>query len=214
MGDIFREIDEELRQEKAEKVWRAYGKYAIGAVVAIVLAVAGYNGWQQYQEGQNLEAGAKFATAKALLAEGKQQDAAALFAALARQNDTVYGTLSRFHEAALKISAGDRDGAAAAFRTLSKDKGLDRTMRELATVLAALNAADDADAQILDDLAPLAEDGGPWRHTALEILGLIARRQGKLDEARGHFRRIVDDLDAPTNIRARATQLLATLAEP
>ena len=214
MGDIFREINEELRQEKAEKIWRAHGKHFIGGVVAIVLAVAGYSGWQQYQEGRKLEAGAKFATAKALLAQDKEQDAAALFAALAREDETAYGTLARFHEAALKASADDRAGAAAAFRALSEDQGLDRTMRELATILAALNATGAADARVRADLAPLAEDGGPWRHTALEILGLIARRQGRLEDARGHFRRIVDDPEAPTNTRARATQLLAALDAP
>ena len=30
VGDLFREIDEELRQERFEKLWQAYGKYAIG----------------------------------------------------------------------------------------------------------------------------------------------------------------------------------------
>lgn len=211
MGDIFREIDEELRQEKAEKFWRAYGKHIIGAAVAIVLGVAAYNGWQQYERSQQLEAGAKFATAKALIAEKKPDDAAALFASLARESGTAYGMLARFHEAALLINAGDKPGAAAAFRALSKDESLDRPMRELATILAALNDADTAGADIAAELAPLAEEISPWRHTALEVLGLIAQREGRTDEAKAFFRRIVDDVEAPTNIRARATQMLSTL---
>ncbi len=214
MGDIFREIDEELRQEKAQKIWRAYGKYIIGGVVAIVIAVAGYSGWRQYLESRNLEAGAKFAAAKALLAEGKTEDAAALFAALARESDTTYGTLSRFHEAALMISAGDRAGAVATFRALSNDQGLDRTMRELATILAALNSTGAAGAEVVAELTPLAEDGSPWRHTALEILGLTARSRGEIEEARGHFQRIVDDVEAPTNVRSRAARLLSTMTGP
>ena len=210
MGDIFREIDEELRQEKAEKVWRTYGEYVIGGAIAEVVAVAGYNGWQQYEHGQRLEAGAKFATAKALIVENKPRDAAALFAALARDSGTAYGRLARFHEAALLIDAGDQASAALAFRALSKDDSLDRPMRDLATILAALNGAESVGA----DLAPLAEPRSPWRHTALEILGLIAWRQGQLDDAKKNFRRIVDDVDAPTNIRARATQMLALLVNP
>ena len=212
MGDIFREIDEELRQEKAEKIWRAYGKYVIGGAVAIVLAVAGYNGWQQYDRGQRLEAGAKFATAKALIAENKPADAAALFAALARESGTAYGMLARFHEAALLIETGDKPAAAAAFRALSKDDSLDRPMRELAAILAAVNGADSGGGEIAAELAPLAEEASPWRHTALEVLGLIARREGRLDEAKAYFRRIVDDVEAPTNVRARATQMLSMLA--
>ena len=29
VGDIFREIDEELRQERFEKLWQHYGKHII-----------------------------------------------------------------------------------------------------------------------------------------------------------------------------------------
>ena len=39
MGDIFREIDEELRQERFEKLWQRYGKVVIGAAVGIIVSV-------------------------------------------------------------------------------------------------------------------------------------------------------------------------------
>ena len=214
MGDIFREIDEELRQERAQKLWRAYGRYVIAAAVVFVLAVAGYKGWEQYQTGQRLEAGAKFAAAKALVEQDRPEEAAALFAALARETNTTYGTLARFHEAALKASSGDSAGAVAALRALSRDRALDRPTRELATILAALNAPATPGPEILADLAPLAEEGSPWRYTALEILGLVARSEGRHEDARKYLQQIVDDIDAPTNIRARATQMLAMMAEP
>ena len=41
VGDLFREIEEELRQERFEKLWRSYGRYVIGAAVAVVVAVGG-----------------------------------------------------------------------------------------------------------------------------------------------------------------------------
>jgi hypothetical protein len=49
LGDIFREIDEELRQEKYEKLWQRYGKLIIAAAVVLILSVASYKGWEQYQ---------------------------------------------------------------------------------------------------------------------------------------------------------------------
>ena len=48
MGDIFREIDEELRQERFERLWKRYGKFIIGAAVAVVLIVGGYKFWEYY----------------------------------------------------------------------------------------------------------------------------------------------------------------------
>ena len=40
MADIFDEIDEELKQDRAKQVWLRYGKYVVAAAVAIVPALA------------------------------------------------------------------------------------------------------------------------------------------------------------------------------
>ena len=40
MGDIFREVDEELKQDRYEKLWRQYGKFVIAGAVVVVAAVA------------------------------------------------------------------------------------------------------------------------------------------------------------------------------
>ena len=39
MADIFDEIDEELKKDRAQLLWAQYGKYVIGACLAVVLAV-------------------------------------------------------------------------------------------------------------------------------------------------------------------------------
>ena len=189
MADIFREIDEELRQERAEKLWRRYGKYVIVAAVAVVLGIAAYTGWREYRTDQQLEAGARYAVARALAEEGKIGDAEALFTALGTESDTAYGVLARFQAAALRAASGDRAGAALAFGAPGADT------RKIAA-----------------DIEPLAQPGGAWRHLALETLGLIARNTGDLEQAKTYFQRIVDDADAPPNVRLRATQLLRMVA--
>ena len=52
MADIFDEINEELKQDRAKQVWTRYGKYVIAAAAAVVLGVGasqGYMAWQQSQ---------------------------------------------------------------------------------------------------------------------------------------------------------------------
>lgn len=217
MADIFREIDEELRQERAEKLWRRYGKYVIAGAVAVVLAIAAYTGWKEYRTDRQLEAGARFAAAVALAEEGKTGDAEALFVALGVESGTTYGVLARFHAAALRASAGDPAGAAAAFRGLAADGDVDRPMRDLATLLAAQNALDAPGAdmrRVADEIAPLAGQDGAWRHLALETLALIERNAGNLEQAQTHLQQIVDDAQAPVNVRLRATQMLKMVANP
>ena len=217
MADIFREIDEELRQEKAERLWKRYGKYMIAGAVVIVVAFAAFSGWREYRQSQEIEAGAKFAAAKALVAENKPGDAEALFTALGAESDTTYGVLARFHAAALRAEAGDREGAARAYRALAGNADLDQPFRNLSTILAAQIEIDlpGADRQALvAEVKPLAEQGSAWRHAALEVLGLLAHKDGKLEEARSYFRRIADDIDAPANVRGRATQILGLIGNP
>ncbi len=83
MGDIFREIDEELKQEKYLRLWKKYGNRVMTAVAVVLLIVAGYYGWQRYQENQRLSASNRYSEAQALVAGGKHEEAATVFANLA-----------------------------------------------------------------------------------------------------------------------------------
>ena len=45
MADIFREIDEEVRRDKAAELWKKYGWVVTSLAVLAVLAVAGWQYW-------------------------------------------------------------------------------------------------------------------------------------------------------------------------
>src|SRR5215472_18685846 len=66
VSDFIREVDEDLRRENLEKLWRRYGSYAVAAAVVIILGVAGYVGWQRYAAGQRAERAQQFQAALAL----------------------------------------------------------------------------------------------------------------------------------------------------
>ena len=214
MGDIFREIDEELRQDKFEKLWREYGRYVIAGAIVIVLGVAGVSGWRQYQESLRLSDSTRFAAAKALSDDGKSEDATALFASLGRESGTNYGILSRFHEAALSASKGDNVLAIDVYNALAADVGVDEQFRGLATILSAslrANGSSPNFAELSDWLQPLIDSGSEWRHSALEILGTLAHRSGDLTKAKDIFKQITDDVEASRGLRTRATQMLAIM---
>ena len=52
MSDIFREVEEEVRRDKAAEIWKKYGKLFILAAVLLVAGTAGWSAWQQYQRKQ------------------------------------------------------------------------------------------------------------------------------------------------------------------
>ena len=63
MTEIFREIDEELRLEKLQRVWRRYGVLIIALIVGVVAGTAAYVVWKNYSESQELDRGRAFAAA-------------------------------------------------------------------------------------------------------------------------------------------------------
>lgn len=216
MGDIFREIDDELRQERFETLWRRYGKYVIAGAVVIVVAVAGIQGWNYYRTDQRQAESARFSAASSLMRDGKNQDAAALFAALAENADTGYAVLARFNQATLRARSGDLAGAVALFDGIAADDDVSGALRGAATISAVLYGmdAEGADTAALQArLQPLIDSGGPWRHSAAELSALLALRAGDGEKARTLVRGIVDDVEAPQHMRARASEILAVIGE-
>jgi hypothetical protein len=211
VSDIFTEVDEDLRRDRALKLWEKYGNYVIGAAVLIVVATAGIVGWRDYERRQ-AEAGAiKYVTA---LDQARGTDAAVGAVALnavAREAPAGYGALARLHEAALKART-DQAAAAEQYRALAVDTSVASEIRDAASVLAALNSAEKADPALLErQVAAMATPGSAWRHISWEIAALAAMRAGNLEQARTLYTRIADDPEAPAGLRGRAAEMLAAL---
>ena len=84
MTDIFREVEEDVRRERFEKLWKQYGDYAIALAAVIVIAIAGYKFWQRYEVQQRLKASSAFTAAQQLAESGGSGLTAAKPTAIAR----------------------------------------------------------------------------------------------------------------------------------
>ena len=213
MTDIFREVDEELRQEQAKKLWQRYGRYVVGAAVALVVGVGGFQAWQAWDLQQRTELSERYATALDLVGRG---DTAAADQALAEivGEGGGYGMLAAFTQARLRAEAGDTAGAVELWDRIAETEGEDRPLRQIATLLSVMHRMDrDDPAELEARLAPLTEVGQAFRPTALELSAAIALRQGDKARAREIYAGIVDDLAAPPGLRARAAQMLQALGE-
>jgi len=209
---LFREIDEELRQEHYAKLWKKYGNYVIGAALALVVGVAGFQGWRNYDVKTRSAEGMRFAEAQRLMQGDQNEAAAQAFGRLAADASAGYALLARFQEAALLARRGDRAGAIAAYRELAEDTGIDALYRDLALVLGALHEIDTVDRAALSQrMAPLAADDNPWRHSAREIIAVLAQRGGDVGKARELYSGLANDVAAPSGIRSRAQEMLAIL---
>ncbi len=213
---LFQEIDEEMRQDQATKLWQAYGKHVIAGVVLLVVAVAGFQGWKAYDISTREADGERFSKAQAMVQTDQGEAGLKAFADIAADGRAGYALLARFQQARLLARAGDAAGAAATYQALSEDGGIDPPYRDLAVILGGLQElnASGADLAALESrLEPLMAETSSWRFSAREIKGLLAHRSGNASGARKLFQGLASDPRAPQGIRLRAQEMLSILGK-
>ncbi len=206
---LFKEIEEDLRQDRANLFWTDYGKYIVGAAVAVVVAVGSFQGWKSYDLKTRQAAGEKFAAAQVLVEEQKADDALKAFAEISKDGGG-YGVLARFKTAALHGNNGDLASAIGLYMELADDSSLATYYKDMAVILGALVEldSDGTDRKLLDRVVGLNDGNNFWRHSAREVLGLNALQDGKSSEAAEFFKAIAEDATAPQTIKARASEML------
>jgi hypothetical protein len=203
---LFREVDEEVRQDQYKKIWKQYGNYITAAAVAVVVLVAGFKGWQYWQLTQSEKAARVFAEAVTKLEEGKTADADAAFAAIDHKG---YARLGNLRRAAALASQGKTDEAVALYDALANDKNGEQSIRDLAQVRAGYLLVDKlAPAELINRLGAFDNEESPWRGPAREIFALAAYRTGDYSMADRHLNAIIADQGVALELRQRAQTLL------
>lgn len=208
---LIQEVDEDLRREQYQQLWKRYGRYAIAGAGLIVLIVAGYQGWQTWQSKLRQEESAKFTAAQELIDEGKTADGIEALAKLGADGHTGFAIAARMRRAEILGQQGDVSGAAAAYEQIAASSA-PQVFRDLVVIKLAFLTLDQADpAQLEARVAPLAALDNPWHYSATEILALIAQKKGDSKRAIELYKQLADDLQAPPGVRARAAEMLAIL---
>ena len=219
MVDIFDEVDEELRADRAEALLKRYGGVIIGAAICIVAATGAWQGWRWWEGKRELAAAESFLaaqrSAEALTPTSPAADrgaAATKFEQMAADAPAGYRALARLRGAGLRAEAGDRAAATTIALAVQADSAADPILRDYAALLAVQYQLDDGDpAQLQARLAPLLAPDNTWRGLAREAQAMLLFRQGQAEQARTALRELVQDVTAPDGVRARANAVLSRL---
>jgi hypothetical protein len=212
--DIFDEIEEDFRAERARQFLTRYSGLILALVAVVVIGVAGWQGWQWYQGRKDQRAAALYTQAMLEAAQPTgSKSALAAFSVLDQTAPDGYRTLARLQSAAIQAKDGQLPRAMALWNQVAADPSADPLLRDLATLLWAQHQINTGDPGLLEArLRPLTELANPWRFLAEEQLALLNMRQGKVAQAKDELTRLSQDGLAPNGVRERATALLAQLA--
>jgi hypothetical protein len=206
---LFREVDEEVRQEQYKKLWEKFGNYFVALCLIIVASVAGVKGYQYFQMKQSQAAAVVYFDAVKSASDGKFDDA---LKALDVVSHPGFKQLGLLQQAGVLAEQGKTKEAVAAFDAVAADQSVDATMRDLARIRAGYLLADSLKPdELISRLGSFDRDGQVWRHAAREIFGLAAYRTGDFSMADRYVNANFADPDTPQDMRQRAQVMIQLL---
>ena len=213
MSDIFHEVDEEVRRDRAAEFWKKYQNVILAGAALIVLASAGFRYWQYERQRAQQAAGDQFQQALAALEGGKLDEARAGFDKLAAEAPSGYRALAQMAAAGTKAQS-DPPGAAAAFDAVAGDAAIDPLLRDAARLRAALLRVDiPAEAQKGEaELTSLSAEGAPFRRLAELELAALALARNDYDDAAKKLDLVLGDPEVSPDERQLASRWLGLVA--
>jgi len=202
--DVFDEVDEQLRADRAEGLLRKYLPWIAGGLgvgLAIALAVWGFD---SYSQKKVEHASTLYAQGIDTLGKGDTAGALKQFGDAAKTASGAYRSLALQQVAAIDLDQGKLDLATKAFADAAgaSHEPIVADAARLKSAYAILDTASYADVEKL--LKPLIDPKRPYSPLAREALAWAKLRAGKIAEARADF--VVLSLlpTAPDNLHERA----------
>ena len=210
MSDIFHEVEEEVRRERLEKIWKQYGDYIVAAAALLILAAAGFRLWNVYEARERAAASVRYQAAQQLLQAGQPRAAAEAFAKLSKTAPGGYAKLSQLQEADALQASGNTAAALANYRKLATDS--DEMISSIAKLRAAWIIVEGAPKSEVESLiGGMTADSSPWHQVAREIVAYADYHDGNTKQALAEYRALSKDPKAPGGVRGRSLAMVTFL---
>ncbi|MDE3059416.1 MAG: hypothetical protein KGJ06_00210 [Pseudomonadota bacterium] len=195
MNELLHEIEEDIRHERFERLWKRAGKIMLAVSVAIVLATVVGVTVKNHQRTVAMEKTDVLMRGMKKLDMKDYQGAIADFNTLAADTHSSYYGMAMLKKAQAQEALGDKSGAQATYKALSEN----------ASAFGGLARMQSG------DTATLPGRNSPFYYTESEMRAWQLLQQGKKEEAAKQFAALRDDMDAPPSLRDRMAQVLQTM---
>lgn len=209
MSDVFEEVEEGLRSDQANVLWKKYGwiLYLVGGL--IVAAVAAYEFSKSQTKNAQVRQIEQFELARTALDAGNYADAETRFAEIVSGGSDLAPLASHYLAKTRLEGGGDRVRAAEA---LAKNAASDDPFAKIAALKSAYLAVDGLTLVELEDrLAGPLQEEGVIGALALELVAAKAYQEGDFERARADFALLQIFPGAPSGVLARAEAALSVI---
>ena len=212
MGDIFQEVEEDIRSDKVRSIWKKYRVYIILLLLLIVCSVGIKSFWDYYKL-KNLETRSEnyFKAIDLINQDGGIGGIQALttFSEQNGENENYLTMISNFTEAALRRNNNDLKNSLEIYSVIINGD-IDITYKDYAKIQSAeglMELKNYKEAKVF-----LSEvTGSLFSNIAKEYTGYIELYEGNKSKAKDIFQEVVDDASVQNTIKDRIKEILVTL---
>lgn len=209
---FLREVDEELRREQIQTIWKRYGRLALILVLLGLAAFAAFLFWRAETQKKAEEHSEQLSQAIADIQAGRKTAAGKKVDALIADGGEGYRVLALFTKAALTADKGDTKAAASIYAGVAADEAVAQPFRDIALIRQTLIEYDTLKPQqVIDRLKPLANKDNAYFGTAGELTAIALIQTNRSAEAGRLLAEVAADEDTPQSLRDRAARLAGSL---
>lgn len=205
---LIREVEDSLKQERLDTLWREYGFTIIAGIIMAVAVTGGVSAWKSWSLSQNEQKTA------ALFAALETEKTAAALANLNEEGYDNHAALAGLTAAGMLAQSGKISEARQQYGEVAASDSAAAFLRDLATVMGSKLEWDKDDPGqsrvILSRLEPIwSSQDNPWRFQARLLAAMIHAHSFKdYETARTHVALIASsENDAPQPMQEKAKAL-------
>lgn len=208
-NSFIREVNEELRQEKARALWGRYGPILIIGAVLLVLATGAFQIFNYWQDNKAGKIGDMLISTMDLTTNEKIEQALKDLDNVQKSDFGGYPILAQMRKAGILAQTGDAQQAVTLFDEVAANQNTPLIFKKIAKIRAAYILVDTGTYEDVEKRVKDMNTGfDSMRFSAREALGLAAYKAGKVDEAVAYFKQIVDEDNLSVGATARAQTML------
>ena len=207
---FIREVNEDVRTEKAILFWNKYKYYIIGIIVLILAITISKNVYESNKKETSLKQATTFE--RIMSNNASSADKIKELEEFAKSAKYGYRDIAYFNIYSIQIESGDIASAIDTLKTIIK-KATDSSFKDLAILkLATLNFAqnDITDSQKTEIIKLLSKISAskPFYFSAQFVLGVIYISQNNPNLAKTTFDRIVENEKTPIGLKSQSLNML------
>jgi hypothetical protein len=203
MNELVREIEEDIRRERLDKLWHSFGRVMVMVSIAVVLATIGVVIFQNHTRSQAMDKTSQMLKGLDRINIEDFKGAIPIFEELSQDKNSTYYGLAMLRKAQAQLALGQKEDAKKTYDALAANDPFTGPLAQLLGYSIAPKA---------DEVFPSPDKNSPLYYSVSEFRGWQLLKAGKKDQAIDQFMALIDDEKILSGMRERLLDVVQHIA--